>query len=220
MKQLLLSIMTILAISCTAGAYDCSAWPEGAPLSGGGTIPPLGEHTFTCTANWVGPIQSNVTTQAHQLVYTRDEWNKTNESVSWTETVTISTTHSWSVGASVRADLKAGILARVIADAKISVEVNGEYSGSKTKTRSVTLNTTIAPCRGKGRREYVDKYTANVSQETADYCWVRDDGLRARMNLQNHTGSGSGDDGLTGEFIDLGPYSQSTDNCKACYKAP
>lgn len=221
--RLALCMSAVLLVMCSAAiAYDCSAWPEGCPGAGGqGPVPPLGEgNTFTCTANYVSPIQSSVTPQQHQLVYTQDEWNKTAEVVNWSISTTVKTTHSWSVGATVRADLKAGILARIIADAKISVEVNGEYSGSKEKSRTVEVSTTVPGCRGKGRREYVDKYTANVTQTTADYYWVRSDGYWVLLNPVDHTGSGAGDDSLTGEFVDLGQYTQSTDECKNCYQAP
>jgi len=147
--------MVIVPMRLHAQSCSCSEWPTF-------VCPPFENHSshdWSCTENWSVPPCSGITITEAQLVWTKNEWNKTEDEVNWNLTDTAATTHSWGVNASVRADLKAGVLTKIIADAKIGVEVGGEYSGSKEKTRQVSISTTIQECRGKGRREYVDYNT-------------------------------------------------------------
>jgi len=167
---------------------------------------------------YVGPIDSDVTTNEGVLTFSATETNKTESTVQWSISETVSTTHSWSVGGSVSADVKSGILTRVVADAKISVEVNGEYSGSKTKSRTLSVSIDIPACRKYQRKQYVDRHTADVTQVEGHMFHCDMHSFTAECpNTNTGSGSGTGDDDFSGEFIDLGAWSQSTDPCLHCY---
>ena len=222
LTPILCSVLTSLILVQLAPAYDCDAWPDAAEIEDHSA------HSWTCIEDWAGPPDSDVIIDEDSLVWTKDEWNQTEDLVNWNLTDSASTTHSWGVSASVRADLKAGLLTKVVADAKIGVEVGGEYSGSKLKTRQVQISTTIQACRGKGRREYVDGYNATVTQEYSDHRWycapcashpTYDYTVWTNKVVDSDT-AGHGDLGLTGVFTDLGPWSQSSNPCLHCYQAP
>lgn len=193
-------------------------WPAGTPNGG----PDHSGHAgASYWEDYVGEIYSTITPTLGVLVWSKNEWNRAAQEVNWNLTDTASTTHSWQVGAGADADLKPGLLSRVVVDAKISVNVNGQYSGSEMKERQVSISTTIPGCRGKRREERVDAYHAELEQWSADgYWYCSTHGYGVAENLINNTATGDGDEGLTGIFQDLGPYTQSTNPCIDCYEAP
>ena len=209
---------------CTSNCDSCEGWPTGTVDPTGEPIEDHSSHNWSCEENWASAPDSDVTIEEHQLYYTKDVWNMTEDPVNWSHTDTSSTTHAWEVSGSVRADLKAGLLTKIVADAKIGVEVGGAYSGSKAKTRSVTIDTIVQACRGKGRRDYTDKYSATVSIDWGDRMWSCSDGHAFYgIALNPHTDSSSTGNGDTNDvtcYIDLGPWSQSTNPCFHCYVDP
>jgi len=116
------------------------------------------------------------------------------------------------------------MLSRVVADGEIGVEVNGEYSGSKVKSRTVSVSTTVPKCRGYGYRFYLDDYVCSASQNWCDwylYCVNPEDEEQQCHVWENWhclEGDSDGDTNVQDEFIDLGAWSQSIDECLACYE--
>jgi hypothetical protein len=222
MGNLLFGGAVVLGLSMPSLAYNCSSWPVGAPLQGGGTVQALPAGvTFTCVDNYVAPIHSVVTPTLHQLVLTKNYWNKRAPVLNVKFTDAVETTQAWKVALTVTTNLKAGILTKIIADAKITVAVNGELTGSKKKTYSEEQSTTVPSCKGAGLRFYADQYHADVDQLTASKYWEASNGVWVDENPNTNAGSsGDGDNGVTSEWVDLGPFSQSDDAQCDCYVAP
>jgi len=213
MRCVTLVTVLLAAVTCVAIASVCdeSRCPDG--------------YECNCVENYAEEIDSDVTVNEHVLIFSQDEWNKTESTTHWTVSEEVSTTHSWSVTACANTTLRSGMLTKVVADGEVGVEVGGEYSGSKSKTRTVAAETDIPECRGYGRREYIDDYACDASQVWWDrylHCWNPDDPVQECNQwegLHDLYGDSSGDTNKVGEFIDLGSWHQSSDACKACCEA-